>query len=150
MKPAETMWHAILAIMMHLCLAVGSSPVSAAEPPPRQPVEILLEAEHTLEGLKSGDKVDLKIVTGKTKIGKRTIYMTQAMADGLEVGRFAVLEKPDEHGRSIRVELMTTAAQAKTLEKAKNQVVTAVETAPGEGAAAVRRPVRFRIERTKP
>lgn len=144
------MRHAIATFLMLPSLAAVSFLALAGEAPAIQLVEILLGAEHSPEGLKSGDKVDLKIVTGKAGIGKRTIYMTQTIAVGLEVRRLVMLEKPDEHGRSIRVELTATAAQAKTVEKAKAQVATLVETVPGEGTTTARRPVPFRIERAKP
>jgi hypothetical protein len=144
------MRHAIATIIISLGLASEAAQGMGGDASPSQVVDIMLAAEHIPEGLKSGDKINLKIVTGKAGTGKRSIYMTQNMATGLEVKRVSILEKPDEHGRSIRVELTVTSAQAKTLEKAKAQVITVIETVPGEGTTTGRKPVPFRIELSKP
>lgn len=122
----------------------------AQEDPAPKVVEIFLTPEHIPENLKSGDKIDLKMVTGKAGVGKRALYMSQTMAAGLEVKKVSKLEKPDEHGRSIRVELVASATAAKNIEKAKAQLVTVVETIPGEGTTTARRPVPFRLETAKP
>ena len=113
-------------------------------------IEIFLAPEHIPENLKAGDKIDLKMVTGKAGVGKRALYMSQTMAGGLEVKKVSRMEKPDEHGRSIRVELAAPATAAKTIEKAKAQLVTVVETVPGQGSTTSLRPVPFRLEPTKP
>lgn len=122
----------------------------AQEDPAPKLVEIFLTPEHIPENLKSGDKIDLKLVTGKAGVGKRTLYMSQTMAAGLEVKKVSKMEKPDEHGRSIRVELVAAATAAKTIEKAKAQLVTVVETVPGQGTTTSMRPVPFRLEPSKP
>ena len=122
----------------------------AQEDPAPKLVEIFLTPEHIPENLNPGEKIDLKMVTGKAGVGKRTLYMSQTMAAGLEVKKVSKMEKPDEHGRSIRVELVAAAMAAKTIEKAKAQLVTVVETVPGQGATTSMRPVPFRLEPSRP
>lgn len=113
-------------------------------------VEVLLAVEHVPEGMKIGDKIDLKMITGKAFVGKRTLHLSKTMAQGLVVESIARLEKPDGHGRSIRVGLAAPAAAAKAIEQAKAELATVVETVPGEGTTTARRPVPFRLEMAKP
>lgn len=131
-------------------LATTASLALAQEVPALNVVELFLMPEHIPENLKAGDKIDLKMVTGKAGVGKRTLYMSQTMAAGLEVKKVSRMEKPDEHGRSIRVELVAAAMATKTIEKAKAQLVTVVETVPGQGTTTTMRPVPFRLEPSKP
>ncbi|MBU6293285.1 MAG: hypothetical protein KJS91_01265 [Planctomycetes bacterium] len=131
-------------------LATTASLALAHEAPALNVIELFLMPEHIPENLKAGDKIDLKMVTGKAGVGKRTLYMSQTMAADLEVKKVSRMEKPDEHGRSIRVELVAAAMATKTIEKAKAQLVTVVETVPGQGTTTKMRPVPFRLEPSKP
>jgi hypothetical protein len=137
-----------LIIAVAACLATSSAQEKAEAA--KVKVEIHLSAEHAPEGLKAGARANLRFVTSstRTKTG-RAVHSTRPLVDDVEVAAVKREEKPADPARAVLVELSVTKAQAEKVEKAKEQVVTVVESEGGK-VVTKKRPIPLRLELAKP
>lgn len=129
---------------------LAASPGQEKAQEARVKVEVYLPAEHAPEGLKAGARADLKMVlsSAKSKTGK-VACSTRPLADGVEVVSVKREQKPKDPDKAVLVELRATKAQAEKIERAKERLVTVIESDGGK-AVAKKRPIPLRLELVKP
>jgi hypothetical protein len=113
-------------------------------------VEVFFAAENVPEGLKVGDKVDLKAITGKSVTGTGvTSLTTMNVVQNIEVASIAKVEKPKSPEEALKVEVRATKEQAEKIERFKKQMVTTVVRNPGGAPEQKRMPIPLRLELSK-
>jgi hypothetical protein len=135
-------------------LAAGQDNPPKHAPNPAAPgkavVDVYLSTEHAPTGLKTGDKVMLMRVNGKSVTPKgKTAYACAVVVPEAVVVGVVDVEKPKSPEQAIKVQLQTTKDQAKQIERIKVQVVTTYESIDGH-TEAKKTPVTLRIELPKP
>lgn len=130
-----------------LTIVAVLSPLSAREKPagPKANVTVYLAAEHAPDGLKAGLRANLVMVTGSARTGKKVIYMTKPVAEGVEVVSVKREKKPASPDKAVLVELKATKDQADKIEKVKAAIVTITEP----GGTVRKGPVPLRLELPK-
>lgn len=135
-------------------IAVGLTTVTAQEKPPAgndfTKVSVSLAANQLPEDLKAGEKVDLFRITGQTVTRKGVASITTSLIAGnLEVISIKQVERPKEKDLPVEVELKVTKVQAESITRAKNAMVTVMETGSDGKVETKKMPVPMRLERTK-
>jgi len=139
----------LLLLLGATVVAQDKSPTDAPKPgaPGKAVVDVYLAAEHAPTGLKSGDKVVVLRVNGKTVTRKGRVAYTCAVVvpEATAVGVVNV-EKPKSPEQAVKVQLQTTKDQAALIERVKTQTVTTYETSSDGRAEARKSPVTLRLE----
>jgi Tfp pilus assembly ATPase PilU len=133
-----------------LVAAVGLVPTQA-KADDRVKVDVLLATEHVPEGLKAGNRVDLKMVMGKTVTPNGvTAYTTSPVVANVEVASVTPVEKPAAPEAAVRVQLLVPKDLAEKVEKTRDRLVTVFE-AKGDGTTERKmKPVILRLDMAKP
>src|SRR5262245_62160233 len=134
-----------------LVATVGLAPAQDKKAGDSLKVQVLLATEHVPKGLKAGNRVDLKMVTGKT-VGPKglNVYATSLVAADVEVASVAPVDKPATPEAAVRVQLMVAKDMAGKVEKTRDRMVTVVERQGDGSVESKMKPVTLRLELTKP
>jgi hypothetical protein len=110
-------------------------------------VEVSLATEHVPEGLKAGDRVDLKNVLSKTTGPRGLVYYNaRTIAPDVEVVSVTRVEEPKDPEMAVKVELRMPKPQAERVETIKKRLVTVVLRIPGGGTETRQKPLTLLLE----
>ena len=136
----------------HGFIAVATLAISAgfAAADEKKTVEVFFAAENVPEGLKVGNKVDVKAITGKTVTATGVASLTTMnVVQNVEVASITKVEKPKSLEEAIKVEVRATKDQAEKIEQFKKKMVTTVVRTPGGSPEQKRMPIPLRLELSK-
>jgi hypothetical protein len=133
-----------------LIALAGLVPGQEGKADDRVKVDVLLSEENVPKGLKAGNRVDLKMVTGKSITPKGVVSLnTVPVAPDLEVASVTNVEKPATPLAAVKVQLLVPKDLAAKVEKTRDRMVSVVERTKDGGVVRKMIPVILRLELRK-